>query len=167
MTAVVSVVGIPPTRRVEVLLATSAVAREAWHRGSGGGGVTLMPSLWHEGSYAELERVLGEVRDGDRRQLWWHLTHRYLFGSEVVMFVRTDRRKGNVRYHLPPCTQLLAGGARVGENMSKVRVYRWDHRVRPELVEEGLELVAGLMYDGDTGRIVVPREFRDLLSSRP
>ena len=58
-------------RRVVGPLLTMRDVAEAWDARSGGGGVKLMPSMWHEGSYAELERVLHLLRDREW-VLWWH-----------------------------------------------------------------------------------------------
>jgi hypothetical protein len=63
--------------RVTLLLRTLDDARVAREANAAGGGALLMPSAYHEGSYAELERRLDYMRDNGGRKPWWHATRRY------------------------------------------------------------------------------------------
>ncbi len=78
--------GVSPRLILVELLRTLPDVQEAWDPRSGGGGPRLMPSAYHEGSYAELEQQLALLRD-THRQHWWHLSHRY----------RSIRRLGRCR----------------------------------------------------------------------
>jgi hypothetical protein len=138
------------------LLRTYYEAREAWDGRANGAGVKLMPRLWQEGSYAELERCLSELRDSPERRFWFHATRRYRDGSIVTLVVPVQRSLRGPHYLLPSHCELEAGAVNVSERYASVRVYRWFHEVDQVLADEGVERLVGLMYDGARERIVIP-----------
>lgn len=143
--------------RVIELLRTFNEARVAYGRGSTGNGVIHMPSMWHEGSYAELERRLLEMREGIQRPYWWHISQRYRWGVEVTVIVPVVRRRMGAEYLLPHHCELVAGGPSVGEKKAMARVYRWSEDVDDGVVTTGVRTLTALMYDGRDDRIQLPR----------
>lgn len=144
------------TQRIEMLLRTLDDARSAWHSGSGGDGVIQMPSMYHKGSYQELERTLAELRDfAPTRRYWLALNERYRWGDIVWEWVAVERRHGNPHYKLPKRSELQL----VGEHTSTkahVRLYRWSSKLDERAVNVGLELLRRLMFNGDYTRIMLP-----------
>ena len=140
------------------LLRTHHDARTAWDTRSGGGGALLMPSLYHEGSYAELERRLADMRDDQLyRQRWWHLSHRYRWGivrRDTVPCRRT--RRGPIP-RLRPHTELVSAGPIHGQRMSCL-VYEWRPDVQPHQVELALDHLLATMHGGLSYRIMLPPE---------
>ncbi len=172
-----------PTDRVIALLRTVNEAREAWDTRSSGGGALLMPTMWHEGSYVELERCLLLMREGGpdhlldpvtgsrlfgeggfpvevllpaRRQLWWHTVMRYRYGDTkaVTVAVRPTRRGPELLP--PPRSEIVAGSAVIGSKNAIARVYTWSDNVDARLAADGLEHLTGLMFGGRHDRIQVP-----------
>jgi len=145
-------------QRVEMLLRSYNDALHAWDPGSGGDGVRLMPSMWNEGSYVELERVLRDLREGPprERQLWWHVSARFLWTSERIGAVMVKRsRLGPVA--IPPRYAEIAVIIEMGHASARARLVTWSAAVRDDLVREGVEEIARRMYGGDFGRVIVPR----------
>jgi len=140
------------------LLRTLVQAENAWHSGSGGGGVIRLPSIYNEGSYAELERSLIQMRDGPSRRLWWHLSSRYLWGLERNEVVRYKRTTKGPLAELPPRSELLIAIEVLPKALMLVRLYTWSKDVDPKLVDKGLEELLGLMYGGNTEKIQLPQE---------
>jgi hypothetical protein len=155
-------------RRVVVLLRTLNDARQAWDVRSGGDGVLLMPSMYREGSYVELERVLRVMRDStghDVRQMWWNVSARFIWVQRRLVTVHVSRsRKGPVP-QVPPFSELETVVDLQG-NEARIRLSCWNDRVADELVERGVSWIADSMFDGDPGRVVLPAELRGLVESR-
>ena len=166
------------------LLRSLDEARVAYDARSLGDGVTLMPSMFAEGSYAELERCLTLMRDGGedilldpvtgsptfgdhgfavsimrppQRRLWWHVCSRYRWGDQRALLVTVKRNQLGYRFEMPPCTEWVAGGASAGSNKALVRAYCWSPYVRKELAAEGLRQLVSLMHGGRADRILLPR----------
>lgn len=145
-------------QRIELLLRSYDDAMHDWDPGSGGDGVRMMPSMWNEGSYGELERALRTMRDGTPkpRQLWWHVSARYFWWTERQAPVHVRRsRLGPVA--IPPPHAEIVLVIEMSYSTALARVREWDERVNDQLVREGVAMLAELMYDGDVGRVVVPR----------
>lgn len=145
-------------QRVELLLRSYNDALHAWDPGSGGDGVRMMPSMWNEGSYVELERVLRQLREGPprERQLWWHVSARYLWTGERIGAVMVKRsRLGPVA--IPPRNSEIAVIIEMGHASARARLVTWSELVNDALVREGVQEIARRMFDGDVGRVVVPR----------
>lgn len=145
-------------QRVELLLRSYNDALHAWDPGSGGDGVRLMPSMWNEGSYTELERALRELREGPprERQLWWHVSARYLWTGERIGAVAVRRsRLGPVA--IPPRHAEIEVIIEMGHASARARLRTWSEAVRDDLVREGVHEISERMYGGDVGRVVVPR----------
>ena len=151
--------------RVVELLRTYAEAREAWDGRADGNGVLLMPSMWNEGSYAELERRLAVMRE-QQRPLWWHVNHRYRFGTSRLIMAMVIRTRTGASLHLPPRTELIAGGPSVGSKVAWCRVYQWSARVQPEVVSEGVDVLTRSMYNGRAERIWLPALVLDRVLGR-
>ena len=149
----------PAEQRVIGLLRTLRLAAEAWDERSHGGGPRLMPSLWHEGSYAELERVLHVMRDGDprARQLWWHVNARYVWNDERVARVECRRTRQGPVVIAPECSE-VAVVLELHSRYAHVRLREWSPAVVETLVAAGVRELATRMYRGDHGRVVLPRE---------
>jgi hypothetical protein len=145
--------------RVVLLLRTFYEAREYWDARSGGDGPQLMPSVWREGSYIELERRLADLRDGADRQLWFHATRRYRDGEIVSLEVPVRRTVRGPTFTLPPCCELVAGAVKLSDERTLVRCYRWRSDVDEALAAGGVLLLTELMYDGRRDKIVVPDVF--------
>lgn len=184
-----------PQDRVALLLRTLDEARVAWDARSSGGGASLMPTMYGEGSYAELERCLILMREGGedvlldpatgkatlgdggfvvsvmrapQRRLWWHVCQRYRWGVERVLLVHVRKRAGTFDYLMPPNTELVAGGAAVGESRARVRAYCWSEDVDDWLVAKGLEVLTSLMHGGRSEQIWLPDSlFRRALGLPP
>lgn len=172
------------TDRVIALLRTINEAREAWDTRSSGGGALLMPTMWHEGSYQELERCLRLMREGGEdtlidpisgretfgregfsvtimrpamRRQWLHLVYRYRYGTVLTMTVAVRRTRFGADIVLPPRCELLGGGGVViGSKNAVARVYTWPDWVRPDVAAEGLCTLTGLMYGGRDKLIQLP-----------
>jgi hypothetical protein len=148
--------------RVVELLRSLQEARELWDGGAAGGGVRLMPSAWHDGSYAELERVLHLMRDtqGPGRQLWASVCARYIWTTQRIAKVSVIRtRQGPVP--LPPPGSEVQVVLEMKVSKARVRLSTWDSRVDERLVGLGVNRLAQLMYGGDHGRVVLPRYLRE------
>jgi hypothetical protein len=166
--------------RVIWLIRTRNDAREEWDGRSDGGGVKLMPSAYHEGSYVELERVEALMRDA-AHSAWWHVMQRYRFGTSQTLElpVRAKPRRfgligeaydrlGHDLYHLPAHCELAVGQVVSGKKTARVRVYRWDPAVDMTKVRSGVRWLTQAMYDGRRSRIVVPDElYRRLVGLPP
>lgn len=145
-------------RRVVALLRTYTDALHNWDVGSSGDGVRLMPSMWNEGSYSELERALRSMRDGspELRRLWWHVSARYLWLTLRKGTVRVKRsRLGPVA--IPPPHAEIEVVLEMFHSTATARMRCWSRAVDPELVRVGVSTLADLMYEGDHGRVIVPR----------
>ena len=140
------------------LLRTLSEAENAWHTGSGGEGVIRTPTIYREGSYAELERCLIQMRDGHLRREWWHLSSRYLWGMEHNEVVRYKRTTKGPLAELPPRSELLISIEVLPKTLMLVRLYTWSPEVDPRMVDQGLDELLGLMYGGDTEKIQLPQE---------
>jgi hypothetical protein len=145
--------------RVILLLRTFYEAREYWDPRSAGDGPRLMPSVWHEGSYLELEARLSELRDSRERPLWFHATRRYRDGEQVTVEVPVIRSLRGPTFVLPPCCELIAGAVKLSESKTAVRCYRWRSDVDQALADEATQLLTDRMYRGRRDRIVVPDVF--------
>ena len=118
-----------------------------------------MPSMYHEGSYPELERVLHEMRDGtpSERRLWWSVGARYLWCAERIARVACRRtRKGPVV--IAPEHAEIAIVIEVHSHSALVRVREWSRTVMTTVVDAGVREIAERMYGGDHGRVILPRE---------
>jgi hypothetical protein len=142
--------------RIRLLCRTFYEAREAWDSRSNGDGVKLMPSLWNEGSYLELELQLAELRDSPNRSLWFHTTRRYRDGEIVTVQVPVHRSARGPSFALPACCELEAGAVSVAERVANVRVYRWRSDVDQYLADLGIDTLAKRMFRGRRDRIVIP-----------
>ena len=127
-----------------------------------GGGVTLMPVLYNHGSYQELERCLGVMRDNGARQQWWHLSMRYSWGDpdHTVVVQSRKTRQGRVPV-LPDRSELRIQGETLDRGLMVVTVYTWDERVQPTLVSQGIDVLTSLMYGGQWWRLTLPKPFME------
>lgn len=152
--------GLSPRALVVELIKTLEEAESCYNPGNGDGGPLLMPSLYSEGSYSELERRLDEMRDSVQwRRAWWNLTQRYLVGAVVSVDVGYRRTIKGPHPLLPGRSELLFVESMLGNRLMRIRVYRWDNRVEDAYVEVGLARLLATMYDGETQRIHLPLEF--------
>lgn len=146
-------------QRVVLLLRTFYEAREYWDSRSGGDGPKLMPSVWSEGSYPELEHHLAELRDGRERPLWFHVTRRYRDGDQISIEVPVLRSLRGPTFVLPAHCELVAGAVKLTEKVTRVKCYRWRSNVDQALADLGILTLIDRMYDGRRDRIVVPDVF--------
>ena len=116
-----------------------------------------MPSLWNEGSYAELERCLAILREGPQRPLWWHACYRYRFGVEKVVVVRVRRLRKGPKLDLPPRSELIAGGAAVGSKAVYARIYQWSADVDQDMADQGVKVLTEMMFGGREELIQLPK----------
>jgi len=147
------------SERVVLLLRTFYEAREWWDLRSGGNGVRLMPSVWHEGSYPELEFRLAELRDGRGRPLWFHSTRRYRDGEWVTLDVPVVRTRKGPSFTLPACCESVVGAASLSDRVSRVKCYRWRSDVNQATADHAIGVLVELMYGGRRERIQVPDVF--------
>lgn len=143
--------------RVVTLLRTFDEARVSYGVGSTGQGVTLLPSMWHEGSYAELEARLIELRESSRRPLWWHASQRHRWGVERTIVAPVRRRVPTVVFSLPPYCEVVYGGPSIGSKAAVVRVYRWSPDVDEGKAAEGIRALVRLMHGGRRFQITLPK----------
>lgn len=147
------------------LIRTLDEARTDQHPSGDGGGVIQMPVLYTHGSYAELERRLAEMRDSEFRQQWWHLSMRYRWGCVRRLHVRSRKtRKGRVP-EIPARTELRIIEGMSIDGLVWVHCYLWSDRVEPRFVNAGVRRLLATMYDGDTSKLTLPREFLERLLS--
>lgn len=144
-----------PEQRVVELLRTLNDALVSYGAASTGDGVRLLPSMYSEGSYQELEDRLRDLREM-RRPLWWHVSHRYRWGVEKLIVARVIRRLEGPEFVLPPNCELIAGGASLGSKAAVARVYAWSPEVDRKKAGEGVSALVSLMFGGDVERIVLP-----------
>jgi len=145
-------------QRVALLLRTLDDARVAWEANAAGGGALLMPSAYHEGSYAELERCLIDMPENGHRREWWHAVQRYRAGELRTLTMPLVRLRSGPRPVLPERAELVAwAGPITGEKTARVGVYVCLEAVDQRLADEGVRLLVGTMYGGDVQRIAVPQ----------
>lgn len=150
-----------PADLVVELLRTLVEAREGFNPGNGDG-VRQMPTLYHEGSYAELELRLSEMRDNGRYVEWWHVSHRWRLESFVPrrkLLVNYLRTKKGIQPLLPPRCELAIVGDVVDRRSMIVFCYVWSERVDPEIANDGVRTLVELMHDGDTTKLALPLPF--------
>jgi len=170
--------------RVIELLRTLDEARVTYDSRNRGGGASMMPTLYNEGSYRELEDCLALMRDGGehvlvdpssgrrtfgptgfevqvmrpaQRRFWWHVCTRHRWGDQRVLLVTVERNRLGPRFLMPGYSELIAGGPVSGSNKARVRAYCWSEFVDEALVEEGIRELVRLMHGGRHDRITLPR----------
>jgi hypothetical protein len=114
-----------------------------------------MPTVYTEGSYAELEQRLAEMREGARRPEWWHLSYRHRWGVERRRQVPVRRTRLGPEPQLEPHCELLGTGEVNGKTIV-VNLYEWSPSVDEELVKRGLLHLLRTMHGGETWRIQLP-----------
>lgn len=155
-----------PAELVVELLTTLEEALYDTASWTDGTGVRMMPGTYSLHSYPELEARMREMRDGDMRPQWWHVSSRYLWGKMTWLRVPYRRTvKGNMPL-LPgrteeliqgPITRLeLPGGV---EHTMWVKCYVWGAEVNPLAVSEGVDYLVTHMYEGDTTKLSLPDPF--------
>lgn len=140
------------------LIRTLDEAQTTWHKGAQGEGPRLMPSLYHEGSYQELEHRLAEMRDNPaQRTNWWHLCQRYRWGTlERTTLTYTVTRQGR-RPHLPANTELIHQGNATAGHPPRINVTLYRHPpTDPDRINAALDHLATTMHGGNTTRIRLP-----------
>lgn len=146
-------------QRIVMLLCSYHDALHAWDDRASGGGAKLMPSMWREGSYRELERQLRRMRDSrtGSRRLWWHVSARYLWTQTQVRNVHLRRTsKGPVP--VPPAHTEIEAILETTGKSARVKLATWDPQVDMVLVTQGVSWLANNMYGGDHSQVVVPHE---------
>ena len=125
-----------------------------------GGGVRLMPSVYREGSYGELEARLGDMRDGDMHREWWHVSARYLWGTIRRTQVNTRRTvKGRVPILPARCELHISGEVTWPGPLQTVQYYTWGSDVDQKLAARGIDHLVATMYGGDTTQLRLPAVF--------
>jgi hypothetical protein len=127
-----------------------------YHDSSGGGGVKLMPSDWHRGSYRELEVALAEMRTNGCRPLWYHAVRRYRDATRATIEVLVRRTRRGPLPLLPQNAELVGGAVIIGARHARVIVRRWAADVDQQLADAGVEHLVRTMYGGRRERIVLP-----------
>lgn len=146
--------------RVIQLLKTLRLAETDWDPRSNGNGVIRMPSLYREGSYAELEARMRDLRDA-HKFLWTNVNRRYSYDTWVPRerhVVRSRRTvKGRVP-DLPPRSELVIQGEVIPNTggLMEVYVYAWSIHTDQKAADRGVKCLTESMYEGDTSRITVP-----------
>lgn len=105
----------------------------------------MMPSVWHEGSYQELEEQLRRMRESPDRPLWWHVSYRYRFGITTTTILPVVRRRKGPEFILPANAELLAGGPSVGDKQAVASIYIWRPDVDMGMVDRGVTVLAHRM----------------------
>lgn len=148
-----------PADLVTELLRTLEEAQTSWDPRSGGGGPILMPTLYHDGSYRELQDRLSEMRD-DRgwRRPWWHVSYRYRWGRVIRTTVKARKTARGPEPILPARSELLVVGSATGDGV-EVRLYVWPEYVDDGAATAGVARLVATMYDGDTTRLRLPEPF--------
>lgn len=173
-------------QRVVHLLRSLNDAKNDYGETSTGDGVRLMPSGYHEGSYAELERVLALMRGclpgcGRKRPgvayrhlgaclayPYWHVAERYLRGDTQTIEVGVVIRRGGSELLIPRHCELVIGQAVSGVKTARVRVYRWNPIVKQREIERGVRWITQTMYDGRRSKIQLPDDlYRRVLGLPP
>jgi hypothetical protein len=144
-----------PKKTLIELLRTLDDARTAWEAGSKGDGVVLMPAVYQEGSYAELELRLAEMREGAQRREWWHVSHRYRWGNECRREVPARRTRLGPEPLLGRNCELL-GIVEVNGRSMVVNLYEWSTAVDDGMVGRGLTHLLSIMHGGDPWRMHLP-----------
>lgn len=139
---------------IELLRSLDEV-RTGWDTRSRGDGPVLMPSMYHEGSYSELERRLAEMREGGYRREWWHVSYRHRWGVERRRSVPVRRTRFGPEPVLNGHCELLGTGE-VNGKVIVVNLYEWSDEVDEEIVGRGLTRLLATMYDGDVQRLQLP-----------
>lgn len=144
-----------PKDKLIELTRTLHDAQTTWDTRSQGNGPHLMPSLYHEGSYAELEHRLAQMRDTPHwRPAWWHLSQRYRWGTthkEHAPYKRT--RQGPIP-RLRPNTELVHAGTITGHRI-QITVYEWAPTL-DYLVDQALDRLEETMHGGHPELIRLP-----------
>jgi hypothetical protein len=117
-----------------------------------------MPSMYHLGSYRELERQMQRIRDNpNTRPLWHQLNLRYRWGRLRWTTVPLERRDRNPIYRLPERSELRIAGEHTSTK-ARVMIYEWSTEVDQKQVRHGLELLKLIMFKGRYDRIMLPPE---------
>lgn len=147
-----------PRERVTFLLHTyhaAVVCETGSGRGSGRTRADSIeprfPDIYYDGSYAELDRALRELRLA-RPVLHWHVMRRYVYADVLPMTVPVRRTQHRAIPVLAPCVELAGGLPGHTGRTCRVVVRRWDHRVLSKHVDSAIDWLAGEMRD-----IRVPR----------
>ena len=145
-------------QRLIELLRTLQDASVAWDPRASGGGPTLMPTMWHQGSYAELEHQLIRLRDNPAtRTAWWHTSQRYRWGTTRKTTVPIRRTRQGPVPRLPANTELVSAGQINGHHQAVV-LYQWRHDVDNHQVNHGLDLLLQRMHNGQPHHIRIPHD---------
>ena len=132
-------------QKLIALLQTLEEAQTNWHPRAGNGGPHLMPSHYHQGSYAQVEAALRIMRDTPTtRTWWWHLNHRYRWGTTHRTQLHYRRTIKGPRPTLPPNTELIHTGTTNGKTITAT-IYRWQPQVQAHLAHAALEHLATLV----------------------
>jgi hypothetical protein len=156
-----------PRDRVIELLRTLDDARSGTSGGGPGGGVIQMPVVYNVGSYQELEERLCEMRNNGHRPQWWHLSARYLWGANHTKPLPTVKTRQGRKPVLPPRSELLIQGATLGTSpggpvLMVVKYRQWLEGADSQYVESGIDHLLETMYEGDTSKIRLPKEFMEV-----
>lgn len=132
-----------------------------------------MPGMYAEGSYAELELRLAELRESRLRPLWWNACARYRWGILRTIVCPVVRRITGPDFRLPRdhdgvlrC-ELVAGGPAVGAKAALARIYQWSDDVDEQRAADGITVLATLMYEGRKHNIVLPQDVLNRALGRP
>ena len=146
------------TQRLIELLRTLHDAQTTWNPQSAGDGPRLMPVMWTQGSYAELERQLCKLRDDPTtRTAWWHTSQRYRWGTTRLTTVPIRRTRQGPIPRLPANTELVSAG-QINGHQQNVIVYQWRLDVDHNQVDHGIQLLLQRMHNGQPHHIRIPHD---------
>jgi hypothetical protein len=157
----------PRSHRVEkikTLLETYPDAVEALQSGNGGRSTDelilrwhelYMPAAYHQGSYAELERVLRRLREATPT-LYHHVKHRYLFSKRRTRIVRKNGFGGWRDLDTTHARVIWAVMDKHGTHANRYLaiVEEWDSLVSPVLVDSAILIMERIWQ----GPLQVPRD---------
>jgi hypothetical protein len=146
------------TQRLIELIRTLHDAQTTWNPQSNGDGPRLMPTMWTQGSYAELEHQLRNLRDNpETRTAWWHTSHRYRWGTTRKTTVPIRRTRQGPVPRLPANTELVSAGTIDGHHQHVV-VYQWRLDVNQAHVNNGIDVLLERMHNGQPHMIRIPHD---------
>ena len=147
-----------PGDKIIALLRTLTDAQQSWDPRSGGDGAHLMPRTYHEGSYQELERCLTHMRTTNRTT-WWHVSHRYRWGTErwATITYRQTRKGKHPQLPHPHC-ELRIAGPTLPHQLMRAKLYEWSPDVNTTTVTQGITWLTHHMHNGNTTQLKLPLE---------
>ena len=119
--------------------------------------------VFREGSYSELLRCLGRLREAERL-LHAAVRGRYLLAERRVLTLTVRRHRWGATIDCPPGVEVVSGMAGITGKHARALCRVWSPSVDLEAAAEGVDWLAGDMFGGRWHEIEVPGEMMELVA---